>query len=73
MSEENINYEYVLKEAQEKGFAKVGPSKNINGFDSLNKIFILSAIAFKAKINPNNRLWEVQILKYYKSYIIFAA
>ena len=56
MSEENINYEYILKEAQEKGFAKVGPSKNINGFDSLNKIFILSVIAFKAKINPNNRL-----------------
>lgn len=58
MSEENKDYEDALKEAQEKGFAEVDPDKDINGFDSLNKIFILSAVAFKAKINPNNIYYE---------------
>ena len=58
MSEENRDYEDALKEAQEKGFAEVDPSKDIDGFDSLNKIFILSAVAFKAKINPNNIYYE---------------
>jgi len=58
MSEENRDYEDALKEAQEKGFAEVDPDKDINGFDSLNKIFILSAVAFKAKINPNNIYYE---------------
>ena len=58
MSEENIDYEDALKEAQEKGFAETDPGKDINGFDSLNKIFILSAVAFKAKINPNNIYYE---------------
>ena len=58
MSEENIDYEDALKEAQEKGFAETDPSKDIDGFDSLNKIFILSAVAFKAKINPNNIYYE---------------
>lgn len=58
MSEENKDYEDALKEAQEKGLAEVDPDKDINGFDSLNKIFILSAVAFKAKINPNNIYYE---------------
>jgi len=58
MSEGDIDYEDALKEAQEKGFAEVDPSKDIDGFDSLNKIFILSAVAFKAKINPNNIYYE---------------
>jgi len=58
MSEEGKDYEEALKEAQEKGYAETDPSKDINGFDAFNKIFILSAIAFRAKIDPNNIYYE---------------
>jgi len=51
MSEEGREYGEVLKEAQEKGFAEADPGKDIDGLDSLYKIFILSMIAFKARIN----------------------
>jgi len=51
MSEEGRGYQEVLEEAQKKGFAEADPSKDIDGFDSLYKIFILSMIVFKAKIN----------------------
>ena len=58
MSEEGKDYEEALKEAQEKGYAETDPSKDIDGFDAFNKIFILSAIAFRAKIDPNNIYYE---------------
>jgi homoserine dehydrogenase len=58
MSEEGKEYEEALKEAQEKGYAEADPSKDIDGFDSFNKIFILSAIAFRAKINPDDIYYE---------------
>ena len=58
MSEEGKDYEEALKEAQEKGYAEADPGKDIDGFDAFNKIFILSAIAFRAKINPNNIYYE---------------
>lgn len=58
MSEEDRDYEDVLKEAQEKGYAEADPGKDIEGFDAFNKIFILSAVAFKAKIDLNNIYYE---------------
>ncbi|MEA2087561.1 MAG: homoserine dehydrogenase [Candidatus Caldatribacteriota bacterium] len=58
MSEEGKDYEEALKEAQEKGYAEADPGKDIDGFDAFNKIFILSAIAFRAKINPDNIYYE---------------
>lgn len=38
MSEEGSDYEEALKEAQEKGYAEADPSKDIDGFDTFNKI-----------------------------------
>jgi len=58
MSEEGSDYEEALKEAQEKGYAEADPSKDIDGFDTFNKIFILSAIAFRAKIDPQGIYYE---------------
>jgi homoserine dehydrogenase len=58
MSEEGIDYEEALKEAQEKGYAEADPGKDIDGFDAFNKIFILSAVAFRAKIEPDNIYYE---------------
>jgi len=58
MSEEGKDYEEALKEAQEKGYAEADPSKDIDGLDAFNKIFILSAIAFRVKIDPDNIYYE---------------
>ena len=58
MSEEDKDYEEALKEAQDKGYAETDPSKDIDGFDAFNKIFILSAIAFRAKIDPDDIYYE---------------
>lgn len=58
MSEEGKDYEEALKEAQDKGYAEADPSKDIDGFDTFYKIFILSAIAFSAKIEPDNIYYE---------------
>ena len=58
MSEEDKDYEEALKEAREKEYAEADPSKDIDGFDAFNKIFILSAIAFRAKIEPDNIYYE---------------
>ncbi|HER24976.1 MAG TPA: homoserine dehydrogenase [Candidatus Atribacteria bacterium] len=58
MSEEDKDYEEVLKEAKEKGYAESDPGKDIDGFDAFNKIFILSAIAFRAKIEPDDIYYE---------------
>ncbi len=58
MSEEGKDYDEALKEAQEKGYAEADPSQDIDGFDTFNKIFILSAVAFRAKIDPNDICYE---------------
>ena len=58
MSEEGRDYQAALEEAKEKGYAEADPTKDVNGFDSFNKIFILSAIAFRAKINPGKIYYE---------------
>ena len=58
MSEEGKDYEEALNEAQKKGYAEADPSKDIDGFDAFNKILILSAIAFRAKIYPDNIYYE---------------
>lgn len=58
MSEDGRDYQEALKEAQEKGYAEADPSQDIDGFDTFNKIFILSAVAFRAKIDPKNIFYE---------------
>ena len=50
LSRSKLNFNEVLKEAQEKGFAEANPSADIDGFDILRKIVILSSIAFKCTI-----------------------
>ena len=58
MSEEGKDYEEALRESQKKGFAESDPGKDIDGFDSMNKIFILAAVAFRAKINLSDIYYE---------------
>ena len=46
--EEGANYENVLQEAQEKGYAEPDPSLDINGTDAAHKIGILASLAFNS-------------------------
>ena len=46
--EEGSNYENVLQEAQEKGYAEPDPSLDVNGTDAAHKIGILASLAFNS-------------------------
>ncbi len=51
MEEENLSYEECLKRAQELGYAEADPTNDVEGFDSMFKIAILSNILFRKKID----------------------
>lgn len=50
MEREGLDYNEVLKEAQELGYAEADPSADVGGLDSMRKIRILSSLAYRAKI-----------------------
>ena len=53
------SFKNVLKKAQLLGYAEPGnPKLDLNGYDALAKIKILSALAFNNKISANNPLME---------------
>ena len=59
MDKTNDTFKNVLKKAQSLGYAEPGdPSLDINGYDTLAKVRILSSLAFKKKISKNNLLME---------------
>lgn len=50
MSDEGLEYADVLKEAQKLGYAEANPSADVDGFDSMYKLSILSSLAFRKKV-----------------------
>ncbi len=50
MSQEGKEFAEVLAEAQQRGYAEADPTDDIEGIDSANKLAILSAIAFGARV-----------------------
>ena len=59
MDKTNDNFKNVLKKAQNLGYAEPGdPKLDINGYDTLAKVRILSSLAFKKKISKNSLLME---------------
>ena len=50
MTYEGADYAEVLKEAQKLGYAEANPSADVDGFDSMYKLSILSSMAFHTKI-----------------------
>ena len=46
MTKNNLNFDDVLKDAQEKGYAEADPTFDIDGIDTAHKLSILSSIAF---------------------------
>jgi len=54
MTEFGLNYEDVLKEAQDKGFAEADPTSDVEGEDVAYKLAILINTAFGLRIPPMN-------------------
>ncbi len=50
MSDESMAYADALKEAQRLGYAEADPTADVDGFDSMYKLSILSSLAFHKKV-----------------------
>jgi homoserine dehydrogenase len=50
MSDEGQDFDIVLKDAQQKGYAEADPTADIDGFDAMYKLSILSSLAFNIKV-----------------------
>lgn len=50
MSQEGRDFEEVLQEAQQLGYAESDPTADIGGWDAARKIAILSSIAFNSRV-----------------------
>ena len=58
MSQENMAYEDVLKEAQEKGYAESDPTADVGGLDAARKLVILASIAFNTRVSLDDVMIE---------------
>ena len=59
MEKTKDSFKNVLKKAQHLGYAEPGnPKLDLNGYDALAKVKILSALAFNKKVSKNNPLME---------------
>ena len=59
MEKTGDTFKNVLKKAQDLGYAEPGnPKLDLNGYDTLAKVKILSALAFNKKISKSNCLME---------------
>ncbi|MBK5246973.1 MAG: homoserine dehydrogenase, partial [Peptostreptococcaceae bacterium] len=54
MTDFGLNYEDVLKTAQEKGFAEADPTADVEGFDVANKLSILMSLIFNVRVAPED-------------------
>ena len=51
MAGEGLDFNTVLKEAQDKGYAERNPEADVEGYDACRKIAILSSLAFGMQVN----------------------
>lgn len=71
MTENGLEYEQAVREAQRLGFAEADPSSDVDGDDAAYKIAILSSIAFNQRINVND-IPKEGITKISKEDIVYA-
>ncbi len=50
MEEDGLSFDSVLKEAQQQGLAEANPKNDVEGFDAMYKLSILSSMAFHARV-----------------------
>lgn len=51
MTEEGLDFNDVLKEAQQKGYAERNPEADVEGYDACRKIAILSSLAYGGQVD----------------------
>ena len=71
MFSDGADYLDVLKEAQKLGYAEANPTADVEGFDSMYKLSILSSIAFAKKVGIDN-VYREGITKISKEDIAYA-
>ncbi len=58
MTREGLDFDDVLKEAQELGYAEADPTADVDGFDTAYKLSILAGIAFNTPVSLDDILRE---------------
>ena len=58
MIKEGIEYDVILKEAQELGYAEADPTFDVGGFDAAHKLLILASLAYGIDAKPEDILIE---------------
>lgn len=58
MIDEGVEYETILKEAQDLGYAEADPTFDVGGFDAAHKLLILGSIAYGIDAKPEDILIE---------------
>lgn len=58
MINEGANYDDILKEAQDLGYAEADPTFDVGGFDASHKLLILASIAYGIDAKPEDILIE---------------
>ena len=56
MINEGIDYDVILKESQELGYAEADPTFDVGGFDAAHKLLILASIAYGIDAKPEDIL-----------------
>lgn len=51
MSQEGLDFETVLKDAQDRGYAERNPEADVEGYDACRKIAILTSLAFGKQVD----------------------
>src|SRR5699024_4026102 len=51
MAKDGVGFDNVLKEAQEKGYAELDPTADIEGYDAAHKLSILGSLSFGTDID----------------------
>ena len=52
--QEGLSLEQALEEAQKEGYAELNPSSDVDGHDTVNKLVIVSRLAFGVSLKPKD-------------------
>jgi homoserine dehydrogenase len=58
MTHNGVDYDGILKEAQDLGYAEADPTFDVGGFDAAHKLLILASIAYGIDAKPEDILIE---------------
>lgn len=58
MTEDHLDFDAALRQAQAKGFAEADPALDIDGEDAAQKLKILAELAFNAEVSPDTIRFE---------------